>query len=647
MKKKKKKPYLGPLLLAWCDYCNVPIAKGKKCGRCEGQTRSVKVTPPGDARPAFQHDRNQIIETISKQYERSVAHQLLPDEKIVLLNAIPDIDCCEEVIIDGLVIGLHRFQVDTLSWEFIPKLEGARRLVQLTNDKQVVIEDTAVEYIVRGANLLRPGVKSADPSIQPGELVTGVTEQGLAVLVGNAMMSGKEMQSPGRGIAVKKRYKSEPREAEILPGGQTREQVLEANNHLLHNIEKEAIAFIQHTSRSHDLPNVVAFSGGKDSLAVLLLVRKAFLDQSFHVMFINTGIEFPQTSENVTSAISELGLDTQLLVKHVDKEQFFRVLDLYGFVARDYRVCCKSVKLGPTSQLIDEHFPQGCLSFIGQRRYESHRRSASSRIWKNPWVPNQIGASPIHKWTALMIWLYLFQEEAPYNPLYQEGFERIGCMFCPASTMSEFEIIAHRFPVEWSRWTATAEKILQKEGLSQKWLKHGFWRWKTPPKMIRELAEKMKIELPSYESVKPKGLMTYNLSLTPNENTEEILINGQFTNPIDLTIAAAFLPAIGDIVLDLDRMILELTVKDEKKPIKAVFFESGLFTITGNITEKEGDHIVKTVLRGLLCTACGTCQSLCSHDAISLDSGRATIIKEKCSRCGECLRGKCPTLYAG
>ncbi|MHA2314044.1 MAG: phosphoadenosine phosphosulfate reductase domain-containing protein [Candidatus Hermodarchaeia archaeon] len=647
MKKKKKKPYLGPLLLAWCDRCNVPIAKGKICGRCGGQTRHVKVTPPGDARPAFQHDRNQIIETISKQYKRSVAKQLLPENKILLLNAIPDIDCCEEVILDGQVIGLHRFRVDTLSWEFIPKLEGARRLVQLTKAKQVVIENTAVEYIVRGANLLRPGVKSAEPSIQPDEVVIGVTEQGLVVLIGNAAMSGKEMEIQERGMAIKKRYKSEPREADILPGGQTREQMLEANNQLLRNIEKEAIAFIQHTSQRYNLPDVVAFSGGKDSLAVLLLARKALPDQSFHVMFINTGIEFPETTENVTSAISELGLDNQLLVKHVHEEQFFRVLDLYGFVARDYRVCCKTVKLGPTSQLIDEHFPQGCLSYIGQRRYESHRRSASRRVWRNPWVPNQVGASPIHNWTALMIWLYLFQEEAPYNPLYQEGFERIGCMFCPASTMSEFEIIASRFPTEWNRWTSTAEKIIQKEGLSKKWLKHGFWRWKTPPVKIRELADTMKVELPSHESVQPKGSVSYNLSLTPDENSEESLINGQFTTPIDLTIAAAFLPALGDVVLDLDRMMVELTIRDGKKPIKAFFFESGLFTISGNITEKKAEQVVKTVLRGLLCTGCGTCQSLCSHDAISLDSSRALIIREKCTRCGECLRGKCPTLYAG
>jgi phosphoadenosine phosphosulfate reductase len=459
MSVKKKKPYLGPLLLAWCDHCNVPLAERGRCGRCGAKARPVPVTPPGDARPAFNADRDKIIASIASQYGKEVAFQLLPLDKVVLLNAIPDIDCCEEIIVDGQIIGLHRFHIDTLSWEFIPKMEGARRLVNLTTAKQVVIEDSAVPFIVKGANLLRPGIVRADSSIHRGENVIGVTEQGEAILVGAATMNGQEMQLKDRGMAIKKQYKATPQEPNLLPKGQTWETVLEANAKILQKIENEATSFIEQTVQEYQIPLVVAFSGGKDSLVVLLLVRKIIPSQSFSIMFIDTGIEFPETVENVYSTADHFGLKNRLLVKKVDKQQFFRVLDFYGFVARDYRVCCKSVKLGPTSQLIEQHFPEGCLSFIGQRRYESHRRSASRRIWTNPWVPKQIGASPIHNWTALMIWLYIFREKAPYNPLYEKGFERIGCMFCPASTMSELTILAEQCPSEWQHWQSNAEKL--------------------------------------------------------------------------------------------------------------------------------------------------------------------------------------------
>ncbi len=641
---KKKKPYLGPLLLAWCDQCNVPLVKRVRCSRCGGQTRPVNVTPPGDARPAFETDRKQIINSISKQYDRKVAEQLVPSDKIILLNSIPDIDCCEEVIVDGQIIGLHRFRIETLSWEFVPKLEGARRLVQLTMNKQVVIEDSAVKFIVGGANLLRPGVKTADSTISTGDYVIGVTEQGDVILVGIAAMTGKDMQRQGYGMAIKKRYKSEPIPARILPGRQTWKDVLEANKDILNRLEEEAIAFIQKTAQEYHLPKIVAFSGGKDSLAVLVLAQKALPNQSFHVMFIDTGIEFPETVDNVNATVARFNLENQLLVKSVDKDQFFRVLDLYGFVARDYRVCCKTLKLGPTSQLIEEHFPDGCLSFIGQRRYESHRRSASRRIWKNPWVPKQIGASPIHNWTAMMIWLYIFQEPVSYNPLYEKGFERLGCMFCPASTMSELMVIADHCPLEWQRWQSNAEKVAKKYGMSEKYLTHGFWRWKTHPLKIRELAQKMEIELPSIDPNRTGETLSFVLE--SKDQHEKDLIKGEFNEPIDLNRAVAFLPALGKVILDLERNMIELSITKKDEQIKAYLFESGHFSLSGPVMKKDAVKFARTVLRGLLCTACGTCQSLCANGAISIDTSQGRIIEEKCIQCEDCLRGKCPSLYA-
>ncbi len=639
----KKKPYLGPLLLAWCDHCNVPLVKRVRCGRCGAKTRSVPVTPPGDARPAFNTDRDRIIATIAAQYGNSVAQQFLPSDKVVLLNSIPDIDCCEEIIVDGQIIGLHRFRIDTLSWEFVPKMEGARRLVRLSNAKQVVITDTAVPFIVKGANLLRPGISTADTSIQPGEFVIGVTEQGKAILVGTATMTGQEMRIKERGMAIKKQYKAEPQEADLLPNGQTWDTVLEANATILQEIENEAIAFVEQVAQEYTLPLVVAFSGGKDSLATLLLVKKALSDQAFHIIFINTGIEFPETVENVYATAAHFGLENQLLVKNVEKDQFFRVLDLYGFVARDYRVCCKTVKLGPTSQLIDQHFPEGCVSFIGQRRYESHRRSASRRIWNNPWVRKQIGASPIHNWTAMMIWLYIFQENASYNPLYEKGFERIGCMFCPASSMNELAIIADLCPSEWKRWQNNAERVAKKYGMSKKWLNHGFWRWKNPPPKIRELAQKLEIDLLSSDPNQAKEQLS--VIIEPSDYLEKGLISGRFSKPIDLIRAAAFLPALGDMVLDLNRNLIEVSIPKKDEQVKVLLSESGHFTFSSPVTKKIMNKFTRTVFRGVLCTACGTCQSLCENNAITMDTNQARITENQCIQCEECLRGKCPSLY--
>ena len=574
------------------------------------------------------------------------ALKLLPPQKIVLLNAIPDIDCCEEIILDGRIIGLHRYRIDTLSWEFIPKIEGARRLVKITPAKQVVIEDSAVKFIVNGANLLRPGIKTADTSIQEGEHVIGVTEQGKAVLVGTATMTGVEMQTRERGMAVKKRYKAQPLEPQILATGQTMQQVLEANATLLKRIEDEAISFIQQTSEKTNLPLVVAYSGGKDSLAVLLLAKKALAEKPFTVMFINTGIEFPETVENVYSTTAKLGVKDRLLVKEVSKDQFFQVLRLYGLVARDYRVCCKTVKLGPTTQLIEEHFPSGCLSFIGQRRYESIRRSTGGRTWRNPWVPKQRGASPIHNWTALMIWLYLFQEKAPFNSLYEAGFERIGCIFCPASNMNEFDIIASRYPIEWEEWQNTATQIAEQQGMDRRWIKHGFWRWKVPPPKIHELAERMEINLSPSDSSTATESQSFEYSVRNRGDTSELLVEGRFHVPIDLDRAATFLFVLGGVVLDRERDMLEITFAGENSSVHGFLFGNGRFTLSGVSEQQTAELFARTVFRGLLCTACGTCLALCKNDAIILEKDKVRINTKKCVRCQSCLSGKCPSLYA-
>jgi phosphoadenosine phosphosulfate reductase len=245
-----------------------------------------------------------------------------------------------------------------------------------------------------------------------------------------------------------------------------------------------------------------------------------------------------------------------------------------------------------------------------------------------------------------MIWLYLFQENAPYNPLYEKGFERIGCMFCPASNVSEFEIIAKRCPSEWERWLAAAQKLVQKQGLSGEWLKHGFWRWKNPPKKIRELAEKMNIQLPMTDLHQPKKEQTYDFSFETDHSPKKPMIRGQFHQAPDLISAAAFLPALGDVIVDSERNILEVTFQFKGKSVKGSLYERGMFTLLGPVTEKTAEHFVKVILRGSLCTTCGTCQSLCENNAITMDSGQARVNEKTCVRCGACLRGKCPSLYA-
>ncbi len=166
--------------------------------------------------------------------------------------------------------------------------------------------------------------------------------------------------------------------------------------------------FIKDIRSENDLPAVVSFSGGKDSLACLLLTRDAGLE--LPVFFIDTGLEFPETVTYVHEVAKHYDLD--LIVEHAPENAFFGNLAYFGPPGRDYPLVLQDQQARADGQ--GDHAsisPNGVLSFIGQRRYESEQRADKPRVWRNPWTPGQVGASPIQNWTALHVWIYIFMRE--------------------------------------------------------------------------------------------------------------------------------------------------------------------------------------------------------------------------------------------
>jgi len=176
-------------------------------------------------------------------------------------------------------------------------------------------------------------------------------------------------------------------------------------------------------------------------------------------------------------------------------DAFWRAMEHFGPPAKDFRWCCKTCKLGPTTSLIRKHFPDGVLSFIGQRQYESSQRYEKGNVWHNPWVPGQVGASPIQNWPSLLVWLYIFQQGAEYNPLNERGMERIGCWLCPSSDLGEAEDV-ETYSMQTEKWHRTLRNFAAKRGLPDIWLEYGLWRWREPPAGMRNLIESRGLALP-------------------------------------------------------------------------------------------------------------------------------------------------------
>lgn len=624
---------LGKMHLRWCDQCNVPVLEQASCCRCGSSTREVRLTPPGDARPAFAHDIARVRALADRQFGPGCGERLIPDGKIVLLNKAPDIDRMDEVIIDGQVVGAARFHL-ARGDKFLLRPYSATVLAPVATKGWVKVDAGAIVPIKeKKASTLAVGVLDADPSIAPGDDVIVLDGSGAAVSVGTAKMSAEDMRRPGmRGTAVKTRWVVHGPDVKQLDGRATWADVIRANNEVIARRASEAHEFIRKTVRNNDLPVAVSYSGGKDSLATLLLVLDAGVKPS--LLFIDTGLEFEETRRNVREVALRHGLD---VVTESAGRTFWENVGTFGPPAKDYRWCCKTCKLGPATRLIQKNFPEGVLSFIGQRAYESEQRARKGRVWRNPWTPNQLAASPIQKWTAMHVWMYLFSKDAPTNPLYEQGIERIGCFMCPATDLAELRRVSE-LGGEYAEWNRFLSDYASRKGKPKAWLDYDLWRWRRLPESVSaELGSAAPDDTatPAAEPEEtPLDLMT-TTGYSPC--VDGVSAEGVFTRALDMKRVSNLLNIIGPVTTSPDGNIAETH--------GVTVFGEGPVMVRGKTEDqvKERTAVLReVVLRAMGCVGCGICVARCEAGAMRLD-GRVVIDEGLCVHCGRCL-GPCPVV---
>ncbi len=615
--------FLGKAYINWCEKCNVPLI-GDSCAiHGKESIFRLDVTPPGDLRFAFERDLGFIREVFREHFGVDIGKVL--DGKVVLLNKLPSEDEAYEIIVDGYIFGYVKFDPVELKWRAGLKVEGAIALWKLYGKKMkkwVIVDKGAVEPIKRGANLLAVGVLEADSSIRINDEVILVSEDGEVFATGIAKKDYKALIKGERGTGVKPKRQKTVRYREGRKASM--EDVLRANSIALEEKVVKAREFMRRVSEKYsDLPVAVAFSGGKDSLAVLGLALEEF-GNGFTVFFNNTGIEFPETVEYVEELKKELEPKGIKFVVADAGDAFWRALYVFSPPGRDYRWCCKVTKLGPITLAIKENYPKGVLMFVGQRKYESIKRFKQPRVWRNEWVPNEIGASPIFHWRAIEVWLYIFSRKLLYNPLYERGFDRIGCFLCPSASLAEFERLKREKPELWEKWFEALDYWRKRFNLPKEWITHGFWRWKKLSKGEKAIARKLGVEILEERSWEP-----VRVEIRETPEGYELEFNTILNKKRLLEVA----PILG-----------EVTVEGDVVKAGAVEFLTGTRKARAP-NEEEAWSAYYLVKRAYECVGCGVCVGKCPENALSIDGRSKKIVVDwdSCVHCRECME-VCPLL---
>lgn len=162
-----------------------------------------------------------------------------------------------------------------------------------------------------------------------------------------------------------------------------------------------------------------ACSFGKDSLIVATLALKVNPDIKF--IGIDTGYEFPETLAYADELVNDLNMNFEWAKPSI--EDVARIDEEYGesFIKNGQSKCCE-MKL----PAIEKYLPNYDAWITGLRRDETEGRKNVGLMEQG----QRIKVNPIAFWTKEDVWKYIKDNNLKYHPLYDEGYQSLGCKPC-------------------------------------------------------------------------------------------------------------------------------------------------------------------------------------------------------------------------
>lgn len=372
----------------------------------------------------------------------------------------------------------------------------------------------------------------------------------------------------------------------------------------------------------------VAFSGGKDSVVALDIVQRALPHNEFKVVFGNTDMEFPTTTELVqklSRKCSDEGIEFLEAASNMTSKESWNI---FGPPARKVRWCCTVHKTAPVINMLSDKFANGklrCVMITGVRGDESVSRSEYDEMSMGKKMAGQYSFHPILEWSSAEIYLYIYSQGLLLNDAYKYGFNRVGCIMCPNSSEKHEYIKRQCFPElvdEYcERITQNSAKDLSGDN-AKIFLETGGWKSRLSGRELK-FSEEDRFQL--------------------NETPAYLKFSVNKLNPVWKTwykTMGIIEENSGEIMLEYNGVWRKCRESEDKN--------GGLIEIENLGNSKNSIEFIflfKSVLaKSQYCIFCKTCVAECPHRNISMSDGKITI-SDKCIKCHECLKILSGCLY--
>lgn len=223
-------------------------------------------------------------------------------------------------------------------------------------------------------------------------------------------------------------------------------------------------------------PLILTYSGGKDSDVMLQLAIECLKPSDFEVLNSHTTVDAPETVYYIRDKFKELenlGIKTTVQKSYypdgTPKTMWNLIVNKGVPPTRLMRYCCQHLKETSTPNRFvavgvresestgrrnrDVFATRGLRKKDAYYYYYSHIKEVfdddrQRRIGGGIDNPNEEGpydcrfiskakknddliCNPIYKWTDTDVWDFIRDRGLKYNPLYDKGFQRVGCIGCP------------------------------------------------------------------------------------------------------------------------------------------------------------------------------------------------------------------------